>query len=450
MIRTINPFSQAEIARYEPDSDLEIDDRIARSVRAFETHRRTGFAERRKAMHRAADLLENDAARWGRLMTLEMGKPVAQAEAEARKCAWVCRWYADEAEALLADEPVATDASRSLVAYQPIGPVLAVMPWNFPFWQVFRFAAPALMAGNAGLLKHASNVTGCSFAISGIFAQAGFHPDLFQSLVIEGKRVERVIADPRVKAATLTGSDAAGRSVGSLAGRYLKPSVLELGGSDPFVVLDDADVEHAARTAVTARFQNNGQSCIAAKRFIVDRRVAARFTELFVAGVRALRVGDPLERTTDIGPLARIDLAEEVADQVDRAVAGGARILCGGSRDGCFYAPTVLCDVTEGSVAFREEIFGPVASVIEAADEADALRLANATPFGLGGAVFTADAGRGERFARELEVGCAFVNGMVKSDPRLPFGGIKESGYGRELAGPGIRAFVNVKTIWIA
>lgn len=450
MMRSINPYDLTEIARYEPITKVALETCIANSHRAFLALRDTSFEFRAERMRRAADLLEDDAARWGRLMTLEMGKPVAQAEAEARKCAWVCRWYADEAERLLADEVIGTDASRSLVAYRPLGPVLAVMPWNFPFWQVFRFAAPALMAGNTGLLKHASNVTGCSLAIAGIFAEAGFDPDAFQALVLEGSRVERVLADPRVRAATLTGSDAAGRAVGSLAGRHLKPSLLELGGSDPFVVLDDADVDEAARIAVTARMQNNGQSCIAAKRFIVDRSVLGAFTERFVAGVRALRVGDPLDRAVDVGPLARLDLAEEIEDQVRRSVDGGAQVLCGGTRDGCFYAPTVLGAVDERSVAFREEIFGPVASVVEARDEEDALRLANATPFGLGGSVFTRDRDRGERFARRMDVGCAFVNGMVKSDPRLPFGGVKDSGYGRELAAPGIRAFVNVQSLWIA
>jgi succinate-semialdehyde dehydrogenase/glutarate-semialdehyde dehydrogenase len=452
-VRSVNPYTASEIARYAVLDEEALRGRLRSAAEAFERHRSTTMEERGGRMHRVADVLEEQVDRWAELMTAEMGKPVGQARAEARKCAWACRWYADRAPALLADEPVETDAHRSFVAFEPLGPVLAVMPWNFPFWQVFRFAAPAIMAGNVALLKHASNVTGCALAIEEIFRAGGFDRDEFQALVIPSSAVDRVIGDDVVRAATLTGSDAAGRAVGSAAGRAIKPSVLELGGSDPFVVLADADVEAAARTAVTARMQNNGQSCIAAKRFIVERPVLDAFTAAFCDGVRRLSVGDPMDPSTDVGPLARGDLLDEVADQVDRAVKGGAEVLVGGRRGegpGFFYEPTVLGAVDEGSVAFREEIFGPVASVIVAEDADDALRLANRTPFGLGGAVFTADPARGERFARGMQVGCAFVNGMVKSDPRLPFGGIRESGYGRELAGFGIRAFVNAKSIWIA
>lgn len=452
-VRSVNPFTETEIARYSVLDETGLRARLDAAERAFVRHRTTTMPDRALRMQAVADHLENEVDRWATLMTAEMGKPVAQARAEANKCAWVCRWYAEHAPALLADEEIETDADRSFVAFQPLGPVLAVMPWNFPFWQVFRFAAPALMAGNVALLKHASNVTGCALAIEEIFRSGGFDADEFQTLVIPSSTVDRVIEDDRVRAVTLTGSDAAGRAVGSAAGRCIKPSVLELGGSDPFVVLADADLDAAVRTAVSGRMQNNGQSCIAAKRFIVEHSVLEPFTRGFVDAVRALSVGDPMDPATDVGPLAREDLLAEVAEQVDRAVAGGAEVLVGGKRGqtaGYFYEPTVLGSVGENSVAFREEIFGPVASVIPADDADDALRLANRTPFGLGGAVFTGDPERGERFARGMQVGCAFVNGMVKSDPRLPFGGVKDSGYGRELAGFGIRAFVNVKSVWIA
>jgi succinate-semialdehyde dehydrogenase/glutarate-semialdehyde dehydrogenase len=387
-------------------------------------------------------------------MTREMGKPLAQARAEAEKCAWVCRYYADHAADFLADEPVETDAARSYVAYQPLGPVLAVMPWNFPFWQVFRFAAPALMAGNVGLLKHAGNVIGCALAIEEIFREAGFSEGAFQALAVRAEAVEGIIEDARVKAATLTGSGRAGSAVGSQAGKNIKPSVLELGGSDPFIVLGDADLEAAVETGVTARMQNNAQSCIAAKRFIVERGVLDEFTERFVEEMRGLTVGDPMAEDTDVGPLVSEDARERIHDQVERATqGGGATLALGGEkldeREGFYYAPTVLTGVEPGTVAFEEEIFGPVASLVAADDPGHAVDLANDTRFGLGGSVFTEDREKGEDVARELEVGCAFVNEMVKSDPRLPFGGVKESGYGRELARFGIRAFVNVKTVWV-
>ncbi len=449
---SINPATGEVIQRYDELSDAALDARLDRAAAAFARHRRSAFAARADRMHRAADLLENRAETWGRIMTLEMGKPIGQARAEAEKCAWVCRYYAEHAEAFLQDEVVGTDAARSYVAYQPLGPVLAVMPWNFPLWQVFRFAAPALMAGNVGLLKHAANVTGCALAIEQILREAGFDGNEFQTLLVSSKAVAGIIEDPRVKAATLTGSEGAGRAVGGQAGTQIKPSVLELGGSDPFIVLADADLDRAAEIGVQARMQNNGQSCIAAKRFIVEAPVAEAYIDRFVARAEAQAVGDPMDEATDLGPIAREDLREEIPDQVRRARDGGATLRTGGRKldgPGFFYAPTVLADVAPGTVAFEEEIFGPVASMIVARDADHAIELANATSFGLGGAVFTEDRARGEQVALRLEVGCAFVNGLVKSDPRLPFGGVKASGYGRELSHHGIRAFVNVKTVWI-
>ena len=449
---SINPATGEEIQHYDPFSADEIDARIARAEAAFARHRRTSFAERAAKMNRAAAILEDRADDWGRLMTLERGKPIRQARAEATKCAWVCRFYAEHAADFLQNEVVGTDAARSYVAYQPLGPVLAVMPWNFPFWQVLRFAAPALMAGNVGLLKHASNVTGCALAIEAILRAAGFDDDEFQTLLASSSAVAGLIGDARVKAATLTGSDAAGRAVGGQAGAQIKPSVLELGGSDPFIVLADADLDRAAEVGVAARMQNNGQSCIAAKRFIVEQPVAEAFADRFVERVEAMIVGDPMDEAIDLGPIARADLRDEIHDQVQRAVAEGATLRTGGyalDGPGFFYAPTVLTGVTPGTVAFQEEIFGPIAAIIIADDTDHAVELANASPFGLGGAVFTEDRAKGEQVALRLEVGCAFVNGMVKSDPRLPFGGVKESGYGRELSHHGIREFVNIKTVWI-
>ncbi len=451
-LTTVNPATGEDIETYDALTQAEIDDRLARADAAFARHRRTSFAERADKMKRAGDILEKKARHWGEIMTREMGKPIGQAVAEAEKCAWACRFYAEKAEAFLSPERVETDASKSYVAFQPLGPVLAVMPWNFPFWQVFRFAAPALMAGNVGLLKHASNVIGCALAIEEVLREAGFDDDEIQALVAGADAVEGILNDKRVRAATLTGSEGAGRAVGGAAGKQIKPSVLELGGSDPFIVLADADLDAAAEVGVQARMQNNGQSCIAAKRFIVEESVGEDFTERFVRRVEALKIGDPMDEATDIGPIARADLRDEIHDQVQRALKEGASLLTGGKhldRAGSFYQPTVLADVQPGTVAFEEEIFGPVASLIRARDVDHAVELANQTPFGLGGAVFTQDTEKGEDVALRLEVGCAFVNGMVKSDPRLPFGGIKTSGYGRELSHFGIRAFVNVKTVWI-
>jgi succinate-semialdehyde dehydrogenase/glutarate-semialdehyde dehydrogenase len=385
-------------------------------------------------------------------MTLEMGKPIGAAVAEAEKCAWVCRYYAENAAQFLADEEIATNAARSLVHYEPLGPVLAIMPWNFPFWQVFRFAAPALMAGNVGLLKHASNVPQCALAIEEIFKRAGFPPNAFQALLIGSERVAGILDDERIKAVTLTGSGPAGSQVASHAGKRIKKSVLELGGSDPFIVMPSADLERAIATAVTARTINNGQSCIAAKRFIVHADLYAEFERRFVAGMQALRVGDPLDPGTQIGPLATSAIRDELHAQVKASLAQGARLLTGGEMrkgPGNFYPPTVLVDVPPGSPAACEELFGPVAALFRAADLDQAIQLANASAFGLGASAWTRVPQEQQRFIDELQAGSVFINGMVASDPRLPFGGVKESGYGRELSVFGIREFVNIKTIWI-
>lgn len=449
---SVNPATGNEVERYTPHSAEELDTRLDRAWSAFETNRKRSPADRAQLLETTADLLEERAGEYGPLMTREMGKPVAQAKAEAEKCAWVCRYYADHGADFLAEEAVDTPAQESYVAYEPLGPVLAVMPWNFPFWQLFRFAAPALMAGNSVLLKHASNVTGCALAIEEVLRDAGFTDHELQSLLIDRDGVADVLKDDRVRAATLTGSVGAGQAVGQQAAAEVKPSVLELGGSDPFIVCEDADLDAAASVGCTARMQNNGQSCIAAKRFIVEAPVADAFTDRFLSEVEALDIGDPMDSHTDIGPLARKDLREDIHDQVERAIGEGAVAAVGGhklDRDGFYYAPTVLADVERGTVAFEEEIFGPVASVIVADDAEHAITLANDTRFGLGGSVFTEDREKGERMARQLEVGCAFVNEMVKSDPRLPFGGVKHSGYGRELSHHGIREFVNTKTVWI-
>jgi succinate-semialdehyde dehydrogenase/glutarate-semialdehyde dehydrogenase len=405
-------------------------------------------------MHAIAGLLRARARPLAELMAREMGKPVRDGVAEAQKCATACEHYAEHAERLLAREPVATEAHKSFVTFNPLGVVLAVMPWNFPFWQVFRFAAPGLMAGNAAVLKHASNVPGCAMAIESLFAEAGFPPNLFRTLMIGSKQVESVVAHPLVRAATLTGSAAAGRAIARKAGELLKKTVLELGGSDPYLVLDDADPDVAAEICTRGRLVNSGQSCIAAKRFIVVGSVRERFERSFVERMAAKRMGDPLREDVDIGPQARKDLRDALHEQVQRSIAKGARCLLGGSvpdGPGAFYPPTVLTDVGKGMPAFDEELFGPVAAIIAARDERHAIDLANDSSFGLGGAVITRDRVRGERIAAdEMESGCVFVNDNVKSDVRLPFGGVKESGYGRELSGYGIREFVNIKTVWVA
>jgi succinate-semialdehyde dehydrogenase / glutarate-semialdehyde dehydrogenase len=448
----INPATGEKLRSHDEHGPAEVERRLAAAEEAFAAWRDTSFAERSTRMRRAAEVLRERRGECARLMTEEMGKPIAASEGEVDKCAWVCDYYAEHAAAFLAEEPAATDAAASFVRFDPLGPVLAVMPWNFPFWQVFRFAAPALMAGNVGLLKHASNVPGCALAIEEIFREAGFPTGTFASLLVPGGAVASLIAHPTVRAVTLTGSEAAGEAVGAAAGRQLKKCVLELGGSDPFVVLADADPAAVARTAATARTVNSGQSCIAAKRFIVEEPVAAPFEEALTAAMAALRVGDPMDRETDVGPLARKDLVDDLDDQVRRSLAAGATLATGGRRlprPGFFYAPTVLTGVKSGMAAFDEETFGPVAAVTRARDADHAVELANRSPYGLGASLWTGDAARGRELAARIEAGCVFVNAIVKSDPRLPFGGVKRSGYGRELARFGIREFVNVKTVWV-
>jgi succinate-semialdehyde dehydrogenase/glutarate-semialdehyde dehydrogenase len=449
---SVDPATGKLLRRFEAHSDAEVSRRLDAATAAWRTWRETSFSDRVARLTRAAELLEGEKERWGRLMTLEMGKPIGAAIAEAEKCAAACRYYAGNAARFLADEPVETDASSSFVRYQPLGVVLAIMPWNFPFWQVFRFAAPAVMAGNVGVLKHASNVPQCALAIEEIFRSAGFPEGTFQTLLIGGKKAEALVADPRIRAVTLTGSEGAGAAVGGVAGREIKKVVLELGGSDPFLVLPSADLEAAVATAVKARTINNGQSCIAAKRFLLHRDLSAEFERRFVEKMAALTVGDPMDPATEIGPLATGEIRDQVHAQVEKTVAAGARLLLGGrplERAGFFYAPTVLADVPPGSPGADEEIFGPVASLFRFGDLDEGIRLANASRYGLGASAWTTDRAERDRLVSQIESGSVFVNGMVKSDPRLPFGGIKKSGFGRELSEHGIREFVNVKTVWI-
>jgi succinate-semialdehyde dehydrogenase/glutarate-semialdehyde dehydrogenase len=450
MIATVNPATGDCLVTFEPLTETQLDDKLARAAEAFRTYRRTTFAERAEWMRRAAEILEAEKDAFARIMTLEMGKPLEAARQEAAKCATACRYYVENAERLLADEAVDMGGPKSFIRYQPIGPVLAVMPWNFPFWQVFRFLAPALMAGNVGLLKHASNVPQCALAIEDIVERAGFPADVFQNLLIGATMVRSVIEDPRIKAVTLTGSEPAGRQVAAQAGRQIKKCVLELGGSDPFIVMPSADLDAAVRTAVQARVINNGQSCIAAKRFIVDEGIAPEFERRFVEAMAQLVVGDPMKETTQVGPLATPVILHDLEEQVRRSVAAGARVLTGGQRierPGNYYAPTVLVDAPEDSPAYREELFGPVAVVMRVRGVDGAIRVANDTSFGLGASAWTRDAGEQDRFIEQIEAGMVFINGMVASDARLPFGGIKASGYGRELSAWGIREFVNVKSV---
>jgi succinate-semialdehyde dehydrogenase/glutarate-semialdehyde dehydrogenase len=451
-IASINPANGETLKTFETHSATQIEKKLQIAAETFQSHRYTSFEERAEKIGRVAEILENEKLAFGKLMTTEMGKSIKAAIAEAEKCAWVCRYYAENAHTHLADIVVETDAKKSFVRFQPIGPVLAVMPWNFPFWQVLRFAAPALMAGNVGLLKHASNVPQCALAIEDLFRRAGFSEGAFQTLLVGVEAVERILADERVAAATLTGSEPAGSSVASIAGKHIKTTVLELGGSDPFIVMPSANFEAAVTTAVKARTINNGQSCIAAKRFIVSAAIYDEFEKRFVEEMKALRVGDPLEESTDIGPLATPQIVKDLERQVNDAVAQGARILTGGKRlerPGNYYEPTVLVDVNPSTKISCEEIFGPVAMLFRVADINEAIQLANSTTFGLGSAAWTNDAQEQERFITEVEAGTVFINGMVASDPRLPFGGIKHSGYGRELSEFGIREFVNIKTVWI-
>ncbi|MGD0199967.1 MAG: NAD-dependent succinate-semialdehyde dehydrogenase [Bryobacteraceae bacterium] len=451
-IQSINPATGQVLKTFEPDSPTEVGRKIALASETFREWRRVPFAERARRMARAAEILEAGRERFGRMMTQEMGKSIRSAREEAAKCARACRYYAEQAARLLAEQRVETSATLSYVRFQPLGPVLAVMPWNFPFWQVFRFAAPALMAGNVGLLKHASNVPQCALAIQEVFREAGFPEGAFQTLLIGSRQVAEVLSDGRIQAATLTGSEPAGSQVAGHAGRLIKKTVLELGGSDPFIVMPSADLEAAVKTAVEARTVNNGQSCIAAKRFLLAEPVAEEFTRRFVAGMEALRVGDPMEEATEVGPLATREILETLEEQVRRSVQAGARVLTGGRRlggPGNYYAPTVLADVPESAPAFSEELFGPVAPLFRFGAIEEAIRLANATPFGLGASVWTNDAADRQRFIDEIEAGMVFLNGMVVSDPRLPFGGVKRSGYGRELSEFGLREFVNIQTVWI-
>ncbi|HMG69731.1 MAG TPA: NAD-dependent succinate-semialdehyde dehydrogenase [Gemmatimonadaceae bacterium] len=449
-IATINPATETTVRTFEPYSAARVSESLDKAVGAYRQHRRTSFVDRASRMRKAASILIAESRALGQLMTVEMGKPIQAAIAEAEKCATACRYYADFAERFLADRPVQMEGGRSWVAFQPLGVVLAIMPWNFPFWQVFRFAAPSLMAGNVGILKHASNVPQCALAIEDIFRRAGFGDGVFQTLLIGSEMVEGIIADHRVAAVTLTGSEGAGRSVASAAGKNLKKAVIELGGSDPFVVMPSADLDNAVSTAVTARMINNGQSCIAAKRFIIHEKIYDDFLKKFVAGVSALRIGDPMDEKTEVGPQATAAIRDQLDQQVKASIAAGARVLTGGKkldRAGYFYAPTVLADIPPDAPAAREELFGPVASVFKAKDLADAIRIANGTTFGLGASAWTRDAAEQNQLIAEIESGLLFINGMVVSDARLPFGGVKNSGFGRELGEFGIHEFVNIKSV---
>jgi succinate-semialdehyde dehydrogenase/glutarate-semialdehyde dehydrogenase len=452
-IATINPATGETLQTFQPLSSTEIEQKLALAVTTFHSERKTSFAERARRMQKAAEILEREKEKFAKLMTLEMGKPYKAAVAEAVKCTTACRYYAENAEHILADEVIETGAKKSFVRYRPIGPILAVMPWNFPFWQVIRFAAPALMAGNVGLLKHASNVPQCALAIEKLFLEAGFPAGAFQTLLIGSQQVDAVLNDPRVVAATLTGSEQAGIEVGVAAAKRIKKVVLELGGSDPFIVMPSADLNAAVATAVEARVINNGQSCIAAKRFIVHESIASDFEKKFVDRMKNLRVGDPFDEKTELGPLATADAVKSLDADVQKTVKAGAKLLTGGHKlelPGNYYAPTVLTDIPKESPAYREEFFGPVASLFRVKDIDEAIRIANDSRFGLGASAWTTDDRERERFINELESGMVFINKMVASDPRVPFGGVKHSGHGRELATNGIREFMNIKTVWIA
>ena len=452
-IQTVNPATGEVVEKFEPTSSAELERIVSGAHAAFQEWRTVPCAERAKPMREAARILRARKSEFARTMTVEMGKPITQGEAEAEKCAWTCEYYADHAEAMLRVDPRETDALRSYVRYDPLGVVLAIMPWNFPFWQVFRFTAPALMAGNGAILKHASNVSRCALQIEEVLRQAGFPRALFRTVLLESSAVSPLIADRRIAALTLTGSDVVGAKVAEQAGRELKKTVLELGGSDPFIVLGDADLAFTARGAADARLVNSGQSCIAAKRFIVVEAVADRFLDLFKKELAARRMGDPLSRETQVGPQARQELRDALHRQVEESKKRGARVLLGGEipkGPGAFYPATLLAGVDKGMPAFDEETFGPVAAVIRAKDSMDAVHLANESPFGLGASLWSRDLASAEKLAAQIESGAVFVNGMVKSDPRLPFGGVKRSGYGRELSEFGIREFVNVKSVWVA
>lgn len=452
-LTAINPTNGDTIKTYKQTQPEEAIKCVEASHQAFAVWKEMTFSQRAELMKRASQVLTENKEAYAKIMAIEMGKPIRQGRAEVEKCAWVCEYYAKNAFKMLQPERVETDASKSYVSFQPLGAILTIMPWNYPFWQVFRFAAPGLMAGNAVVLKHASNVPGCSLAIEDIFNKAGFPENLFQNILIPGEQIMRVMEHPLIKAVTLTGSNSAGQAVAASAGKMIKKSVLELGGSDPYIILEDADIEAAAKTCVESRLLNSGQSCIAAKRFIVIETVRQQFEEMFIEHMRSKKMGNPLEEDVDIGPMARFDLREDLHRQVVQSVAKGAKCLLGGEipkGKGAFYPATILSDVQKGMPAYEEETFGPVGAIISVKDEREAVQVANDSSFGLGAAIFTGDIERGERIAaNELEAGCCFVNAFVKSDPRLPFGGIKSSGYGRELSHYGIKEFVNIKTIYV-
>src|SRR5215470_17694384 len=451
-IATIDPNTGKTVRTFQPHTDAQVEEKLARALAGARLQRELPVAERAKRMGRAAELLKARREELGRLMTLEMGKLKNAALGEVDKCALGCRFYAEHGPSFVADEEIKSDAVKSLVRYQPLGVVLAIMPWNFPFWQVFRFAAPALMAGNAALLKHASNVPQCALAIEEVFREAGFPEGAFQTLLIEGSRASRLLDDPRIAAATLTGSEGAGRSIGEAAGRNIKKVVLELGGSDPFIVMPSADLDKAVKVGVEARLQNCGQSCIAAKRFIVHERIYGEYAQRMAKRFSELRVGDPNDESTEVGPLSSMQVLDDLDEQVKRMVAKGSKILAGGKqidRPGFFFQPTLITDAGPGTPGRDEEMFGPVATIFKVRDAGEALQIANATKFGLGSSAWTRDPGEVRRFTDELQAGQVFINGMVKSDPRLPFGGIKASGHGRELSVIGMREFVNWKTVWI-
>jgi len=453
MIKSINPANEEEIHIYNEMPEAEIGKVLTGANSAFVNWQKTDFQMRAKCLRNAARVLRAKQNKWANVMTLEMGKPINQSKAEVEKCASACDYFADNTEKFLADEIIASDAAKSYVTYKPLGVILAVMPWNFPFWQVFRFAAPNLMAGNAGVLKHSSNVTGCALAIEEIFREAEFPEDLFRTLIVSSKNIKAIIEDRKISAVTLTGSVPAGRAVASIAGAVLKKTVLELGGSDPYLILEDADLEKAAEVCVNSRLINGGQSCIAAKRFIIVKEIYNEFEKLFLEKMKLKKMGDPFNQENDLGPQARTDLRDELHQQVVRSIEKGANLLLGGeipAIKGAYYPPTVLSNVITGMPAYEEELFGPAAALISAQDEDEGIEIANSTSFGLGAAVFTSNIERGERIAAErLNAGCCFVNDFVKSDSRLPFGGIKESGYGRELSYIGIKEFVNAKTVYI-
>ena len=451
-IASVNPATGEVLKTYESLTDEELEAKLDLAARTFASYRNTSFAYRAERMLKAAEILDQEKESLGRLMSLEMGKPIQAAIDEAVKSAWACRYYAEHAERFLADEAVETSASHSYIRYQPLGPVLAVMPWNYPFWQVVRFVAPALMAGNVGLLKHASNVPQSALAVEDVFLRAGFAEGVFQTLLVGASKVDKILDDPRIVAATLTGSEGAGIQVGISAAKRIKKVVLELGGSDPYIVMSSANFDEAVATAVKARVANNGQSCIAAKRFIVEESIGDRFEQEFVRRMEALNVGDPLDPKTELGPLASTDAVEDMQRDVQKSIEAGARLLTGGKPlpgKGNFYPPTVLTNVPRNSPAYSEEFFGPVASIFRVKNADEAIRIANDTRFGLGASVWTQDSAERDRFIYGLEAGMVFINKMVASDPRVPFGGIKQSGFGRELGPFGIREFTNIKTVWI-